>query len=677
MWWTVAAAVAFAQTVPSPEADLIEQGKILTDDRAPLSMRLQAAELLAASGDERALGLLRAGAGARNAEVQVASVRAALAFDGGEATGVARKVLFDPLTGQDVHKQVVVLLGDRGSATAARVLFDTANAKEEVAARIRVMAARELREHYPRQTQSFGEVRSSLDPVGGTMMIAAGAVLGGTLLGSIGEWGQSEAAVPLGVVGGGLIGGGGGAVYAASTPVSAAQGMGFASGVAWGLTGGQLVGVAAHGSPNARDGTKGDLIAAYNTVGVIGGGAVGAFLLTRDPTVADVLEVDLSGVLGSGLGRSIAVLIPRKLGRTGSKGSAMGSLIGGAAGLSLGAALRAPWELDRPDVAVATVAAAEGARIGLLAPLAVDPLRGTAGPAGLPAYAGFAAGLVLNELHPVPVEHAVISAVSGAAGNLVGLGAASLVGGNSQARAATMLPVGFAGAVGGYLAAPLLDPDSGDWAMVTVGSGIGFLESTLLAGLISSSEGFQDVRGFGLVPLGTGLSALGLMAVTPLVEPRADAMVVIGTGTLWGVGVGALLLPALGLIGDDVVSFALPAAGGAVVSAGVGVAMLPSVGLQPRQTALPQVLALGGAATGAMVAALSTQDEQGVALGALAGTAAGFAGGAALVAARAPRANGVQHSAVQLPGTWMPKLGTFVGSGGALIPTLGIQGLGW
>jgi hypothetical protein len=144
--------------------------------------------------------------------------------------------------------------------------------------------------------------------LGATAAVVAAGVVGGTFFQAVGAFGQSDFAPVVGAAGGGLLGAGAAGARLAVRPVSEGQGLAFASGAGWGLTAGLWSTSLAYGPLKWRDSGPEDGGALLRGAGVGLGAGAGLLWAARDPSPADVLEVDLAGYLGSAVALGAAGL---------------------------------------------------------------------------------------------------------------------------------------------------------------------------------------------------------------------------------------------------------------------------------------------------------------------------------------------------------------------------------
>lgn len=697
---------------------LLESAAILLDDRQPFESRTAAADTLADTGDPRAVPILRAGARDRDPEIQLASATAALRLDSPAGLEVVHVVLVDEFAPKDTRTVLIQRLANHGTDAAGEMLF-AVSSDRDVPARVRAAALDELDERYPEILARHGGRPSVVDPFAGLLFVAANGVAGGVLLSSVGSWGQLDDGATIGGVGGTAVGLIGGTLYAVSRPVSSGQALAYASGVGWGYTYGRWTTGATLGSLKyvgweERERIQ-DVGRAYGALGVLGGMGLGAYAVARDPTPADVLEIDLAGYLGSAIVLGATDLVgyrpppedpsstfPRTTVASTSEGTFTGafpltpyetykdaafqrraasSLVGGTIGLVSGALLLPQWEVEGKDLLFAGVIGGQAAWLGNYGPPLVGADRSTlAGYIRLPWNAAMAGGLLTAELVDVPAGRSLSTAWGSVTGDALGAGLPMVLGYDDERSVASwMVPVGALGTVGGLLAHPVVAPTGGDAVMVGVGTSIALSEG-LMVGLALDDLGALADSGQapGLMLTAAGAAGVGLYGLSAVVDPRADRMLALGSAAAWGTFYGALVPAAVGA--TEAASWLLPAsATSAAATVGIGLAMRAENGLEPRSTVIPQLAAASGATLGALSAGVGSADGQDAAIGGLVGATVGFAVGAAIEVgtAHAPATTAGIRWSPRLPGIWTPLVQPHLGADGSMGAVAGVQAVGW
>jgi len=713
-----------AQAAPAPQAaDWEDEAATVLDDRRAAPRRARALRALGDRGDATLLWVVRAAAQDRVPELQVAALEVAASFDDPEAVSLMAWVLGDPASDLAVRRRALAELSAHGTDPAGEALWAAASDRH-VPARLRKEATAVLASAYPAVLARRGEPKNVVDPLGGALLVGGAGVVGGIALSSIGVWGQFDGAEAIGAVGGSAVGLGAGALYVGARPATAGQGLAWASGVGWGLAAGAWTTSAVHGPwalldrGTTRHQTATDAGAAYRLVGVVGGAGVGALWMRSDPDAWDVLEVDLAGYLGSAValaGTSLVVwdgtaapaevwTTPTTIPTTTPTGTrpdtvardlegrqqawedarrperqmmAASNLAGAGLGLGIGWALRDRWQLSWDDAAFATTLGLEAAWVGNFAPdaLGIDDrdLRGTV---RLPWNAAILGGLVLAEVHPMPLQTTAVAGAAGVATNGLGAGL-PLLGGSSdpQTVAQVMVPVGLAGTTAGVLAAPWLDPHAGEWTLTTVGSGIAGAHGLLLGTSLSELPGgFDPDQVAGLSLTLAGATAPTLLTVGHVADPRSADMVVAGAAFGWGAAYGLATPFALrtgASAGQQTLASALT---GDVFLAATSLALTDRVGLQPRHTLVPQLLGVSGATVGALGVAMFDAGAEDVVLGGLVGATTGLVGGG-VVTALAPPTPRRSRPRLRLPGHWQPAL--FPRTPATPVERVGLRVSGW
>ncbi|MEQ1570065.1 MAG: hypothetical protein ABMA64_30810, partial [Myxococcota bacterium] len=556
----------------------VTHGAVLLDHRRPASERAAAADALVTAGDPGAAWLLRAGAGDPDEIVALASVRAALVLVPLEGPDIATRVLLDPDASPEAQLAVVDALGAHRSREAAEVLYVTSGDRT-VSARVRARAVDLLETTYA--DYDLGPRRDVVDPLGGVAFVTANGLAGGILLSSVGAFGRFDGAITIGAAGGGAIGVGSGVLYARSAPLTLGEGLVYASGVSWGLTYGLWTTTAAHGAWKWMpydDDTRARTVepaAAYRALGVTAGALVGGYILTTGrPEAWDVLEVDTAGYLGSAIALGTAGLAgyrpPPEFGSTTYTpsggytydGSAQdeyreyrlrasqwldgAQMFGAGVGLAAGIVAAPRWDLDWNDAAFGVVLGGEAAWVGQYLPdlLGIDDqdLKGTV---RLPWNAGIGAGLVWSELHPVSLRRTAVTGWGAVTSNAIGGGLPLVLGeSDSEVVARVLVPVGVAGTLGAFALDPVLQPSGGDAVMIGVGSATGTVEGLLVGLAVDDLDGWGrdgTLQAAGLTSLVGGVTGAGLLALSPLVDPSPDDMVVLGTAAAWGGYYGGMI----------------------------------------------------------------------------------------------------------------------------------------
>ncbi len=693
------------------------------DDRVGPGKRAKALRELGALDDPELLWIVRAAAQDRVAELQAAALDVAARYQDPEAVAILAWVLTDRASDPAMRQRALNELATHGTREAGDALWLAASDRR-VPARLRKTAGETLAGSYPEVLAARGEPRNVVDPLGGALFIGGSGLAGGIALSSVGVWGQFDGSEAIGAVGGSAIGLGTGALYVGNKPLTTGQGLAWASGVSWGLAAGAWTTSAIHGPWVAIDGerrrTAVDAGAAYRLVGVTAGALAGAAWMRKDPDAWDVVEVDLAGYLGSAVflaGTGLAVWDPTPPPEdtygtptydpyyTTTYGTrptrpdtsweqlqeaqaqweedrlpeyqilSASNLVGAGIGIGAGLALRDKWKLGWEDAAFATTLGLEAAWIGNFAPdaLGVDDryLKGTV---RLPWNAAIIGGLVLAEVHPMPFQTSAVTAAGGLSLNALGAGLPMLAQADEQTTAAVMVPVGLAGTTAGVLAAPWLDPHGGEWTMVSVGSGIGFLHGMFL-GRTLEDVGFDGDQVVGLALTTSGAVAPTLLTIGHYADPASDDMLTAGAAWGWGAVYGIATPYALRTGAGYGTQFLAGTITGDVFLVATAVALTDKVGLEPRHTLVPQLLGVTGGTVGALGVAMFDSDSEDVVLGGLVGATTGLVGGGVITALAPPKPRRGGHPVLRIPGRWTPAM--FPATPTTPVQRVGVQVTGW
>ena len=650
-----AALAALRAALAQSEADravlstLLEAGGVIAAPGSSVQERVAAVEVLAESGDARALPFLERAA-QQQPEVRVAVLAYAPAQSGSPRMHALVRALSAPSEPLGVRLAAVVALDAAAVPDAFAVLWEIAVA-EDTPPEVREAARAQLTANHSAAVAERGglpAVTSPLDPGAALGMTLSSAVVGSTLLASVGQLGQTDAGPVIGGTGGVLIGGGLGLLgSSAGEGVSPEDSLQYTSGTLWGFTAGALL--------SAGTDINGDeviyLLAAGSTAGA--GGALLNF--RNEPSIADTMELNGAILLGQQIGAGA-----RRWALPGDERAPLFGLLGGALGGAAGAAARGPLELDGDDGALMTAGGASGLWLSLLVPAAreVEVLGGRT-QVGIPV--GVIAGGALGQVADIPARTTGIATYGFFAGNLAGVGTPLLftdpdtVEGSAVAR--WTLAGGVLGSAAGAVAAPRLEFDSGDAVLVPVASALTVAEAAALGFVASERGGFDRTGGLVLFSAGAGAAGWGLVSQRIDASPGASLLVASGAG--WGVFYGGLTPLALGLEGDAADLVLAMTVTSDVLMGAAAVAQHPAVGLKPQATVLPQLGGVGGAVIGSLGAALFTSDSQHISAGSLVGSVAGIGLGIGLerrygsdwIPRLAPPTLRLRHR-LDLPGEW-------------------------
>jgi hypothetical protein len=666
---------------------LADAGRMMDPKLAP-EARGAAARRVAVAGDRAVLPLLRAATRSRDKAVRKAALQGLVVSPDVDAVEIVRNVLLDGTIDDDTRTVAIHALGKMGRPAAGLALYD-AIVTSGVTGPLKRSAEATLTEAYPALLAEKGKPVGRADGMAWASLLGSSAGSGAVLMSSVGVWGQSDAAISIGAVGGAAIGGAAGAMWLAQSPQSSGQGLRYASDVAWGLTGGVMVQAAVYDGFDGYNEADRNGAAAWRALGAAGGTSLGVVnALRHDPSPGDVLEQNLAGYVGLQLGMGIVDLADGQEGWGGYKSPrtrATAGLAGAGVGLLAGGLANEAWTLDGDAARFGALTTVAGGWLGGWLPVAIaddDPV----GSVRIGIHGGAAIGLLGAQLRPFSAKETTMIGWGFGLGTGLGAGIPLLAGvQRSQPLAQVMVPVGVAGGVAGGLLAERVPVEGGDRAMIAFGVPVAMVEGLAIGSYIDAKGGFgessEEVAGMALTA--GSLTGLGLTALSPSVDPKPVNVAFVASTTGWGAYHGVLVPIALELDGQDedmILTTTLTA--DAFLIAG-GVLVSKKVGLDPRRTLLPQVGGIGGATLGSLGALLVSEQGDDAAKGALIGSTVGFVVGGVIEATRPKReaskkqARGSRELLPNLPGDWSATVAPTTLDGGQLGIQTVVRATGW
>lgn len=619
---------------------------LASDDTQSLASRVSAVERLVSSGDLSVLPVMRAILRGPDSRLQLHILDQLGSWQDPAVVPVVAMVAGRDGAAEAVRTAAVDALGALQLDEAATELLGLARDRD-LPRELQSHAADVLEQRYPGRARA-AELRVRAHPWGAALGIAGTGLTGAVTLSSVGVWTRSDLAVWVGSIGGTAVGAGTGGIVNTVRPMTHAEGLVMASGPTWGTVG--ALALTEGIFPYEASRTRANVGAGLRTAGAAAGLGLAAWRWDQGAELASTREVNTAGwlgaQLGAGLGKSSAVASHgsscNRLGLTDQarcweerwaredRWHMLGAVGGGAVGLGTGALVRSGWAPDEASIAFGSVGAAQGTAIGLLLPAALG--RSSAWhhvDIGLPT--GVALALVVDHTVPTASETAGNALVGGIFGHGLGAGLPLLVADiPGKTLAASTAGVGLAGTVTGGLVAPHLDLTPGDRTLIGVGSSIAAVESWLITDGLLDAAGRSRQQALGVGLTAGSLTGVGLEAVANWVEVPAGDVVLVTTVGGWGAMLGVLGPIAAGARYRAGAGRVAASAGGAVGMGIGGVLVSPLVGLEPHRTVVPQLCAVGGGSLGTIGAAFLTTEQQGLALGAVAGAAVGAAGGVGL-----------------------------------------------
>ena len=546
-----------------------------------------------------------------------------------------------------------------GTAEAGQALLLLAN-DTDLSRELSGLAREALERSFPELLE--GNVVAASSSGGGLTTAALGnALVGGTVLSTVGVLGQTGAGVAIGVVGGGAIGGGSAVLYGLNNPVTTADGNRYLSSTVWGMTHGVLLGEAMLSNSGGRSYDNGT--AMFRTLGVTAGAGQAYWAYKNDLTqLNNVWESNAAGALGTGTSVGLTLMIMDAQNSWSDEGVLLAASGGGLTGLALQAALRDRWNPGPADVGFALVVGTNGLWTSAFLPFALSA-NPQFEPEGRMLFGHQAstslALLAAHHLEPTAKQDLTM-AWGTVVGNSLGAGVPMLLDlddRSEQPVVASMLVSGLVGSTAGYALGEGLEWTPGDRAMLAVGVPILSVQAVGYGGVLSARGTFDNGQMAGLGLVGLGASGLGLSVLSQRVDPTVGDMLVLGSGATWGAWYGVLTPVALRMDGrpEDLLLLTLVASDVGAVGAAT---LLYGLDVHPRATAAPQLGGLAGATLGSLGVGLVTGDGPAIAGGAVVGSVVGLAGGTLLeMSVLEPRRNAKTESVnrrprVDLPGTW-------------------------
>jgi len=707
---------------------LLDAASTLGDTRKSEAERIAAAEEMAGLSDVRAVAFLWMGVRDESDAVRAAVYAAAAAFPGEDTTSLGRLGLMTE-SGVAVESAAALLVAQH-SPEAGAILYDLAQSAE-ISPPARAAAKKALSEGYPELIAEKGEPAAVSGKAGSFLMASANAVLGGVALGSLGEFGQDDAAIVIGSVGGAGIGAGGSFLYTRLNPVSDGQGLAYASATSWGLAAGHMLGDIYFPEVGRFDSSHGDWTrakeelsekhdrwqAVLRTAGVLVGAGLGTNAFSGEPDSQDVMEVNLGGYLGAQIGIGLVDVfnqMPEDYEDTqeptyygpcydynyvedcenfqeweADRAAADAwrgkryriqrgvGLVGAAGGAALAYNIRSAWQPGPADLAYASVAGVEGMALGAGTPIAIwDEYRD--GGIRLGFHMGSMAGLAYAHSRPVTYDQTTFTAWNTAAANLLGSGIATIGDDELKSYMRIMMPIGAAGFAYGTWMGEDVVLTQNDRMLVSVGTSLGTWNSFMLGYIVDQGDTGQVAVGLGQI--GTALSAMGSIYATKKTDVDLAYSAFVGTSAAWGLFYAGAAGIAIDPDWSDRQSAAVLLASSDVGAGFAAWAGSDSGFVRPQDAALASLGGLTGATLGSLITFMATDEESAVAVGSMIGATLGLAGGAYLTPRLRKKGKAKEQVALRvpdLPGEWRWSLSPALMENGDLGAQIGLSAFGF
>ncbi len=569
---------------------------------------IRGTELLASLADPRAIQPLVHAAVHRELPVAVAAVAALAVYE--EALAPLTRWIREDSVPKEVSLAAAKALGQVQSEEAADALVDTLR-RPGIDSDLRRLMKEVVLASYPNRADELdGQVS-----VNGTPWLTAGSVWAlGYSMTAAGHYGQTGFA-ELGAVTGGVAGGTAGYLYGRAWPVEAGDAAFIATSGFMGTVSGIFIGSGFEAGDQTGHAYLGGL------GGEVIGYGLGAALAKKHPGEArDAWEAAAVGALGGVAAGSAAGFAqqgselrnPRPITPAIGAGIAVGTIAGQIAAPHV--------DLSGRDGGMILASSAYGLTFGVLVP------TGDGFDAGLPSL-GLSAGALTGYglaglLEPKP-DVLAGALTGGAFGGFLGAGVVQMIAPNDiqAVEGSALLGVSAGMAGGGYFSHKNPDPiDDRDVVLTAMTTSWAAWQSTgwaVYAEVPSGPPGALYV-----IPAAIGATTASLSGELDIPVAHSTAATSLG---LWGAYVGGVTAelgqadPLLySLVGSDI-----GLVGGSVV-------MSPLVGTPPLVVGLADAGGVLGGSTGALGAAMATDDSDAILIASLIGSGVGLAGGAVL-----------------------------------------------
>ena len=725
----VTASTEASEAARAKAESLLDAANILGDGRNPAVKRMEAAMKLGSLSDDRAVGFLWMGVRDEDAAVRTHVYGAATFYPGEATTSLGR---LGVLTEEgEAFEAAAALLVAQSTPEAAEVLWEVAGSKT-VSAEARKGALGALERGYPELLAERGQPETVSGKVGEYAMMVANGAAGGVSLASIGMYGQDDAAIGIGAVGGTAIGAAGSLLYTRIQPVSDGQGVAYASSTGWGLLGGHYLGeilfpnAEVHGHVAWDDDEQHDILreeqealqrwrGAVRTLGVLGGAGLGARLLDKNVALEDVMEINVGGYLGSQLGLGLVDLLNQRpdvyndygcvnyyydddygyyndcdevvtqqdVGDWDLKAHRLrsaGILLGSAAGASAGYLLSDDWKPTEEDAYFAMITGAAGGLVGYGLPVAITD-DDVDGGVRVGIHMGLVGGMAYSHFRPVSIDQSKSALWHTGMGNVLGGSAALFAGVDSDAALQRWLvPSGLAGLAYGVWLGEDAEITRNDMGLVGVGTVLGLWNAAGIAFVLDENGWLTDDQAGAITLLGLGASGIASAYASKETELDFAYSNFVGTATAWGLFYAGSSGVAFDLDLSDAqyVTGLLVASDLAALGAGYAASRFGF--FDAKDTAFANLGGLTGATLASLGAFMATDDPESVALGAMVGATLGIVGGAAATPAIKKRLGKAEVSKLDLPdlpGDWALSLTPSVMENGEMGAYVGLRASGF
>ena len=687
-----------AESLAAAEA-LISAATQLADNRLTEAERAAGAAALGGLGDPRSVPFLWMGVRDVSESVRTAVYTASGAYPGADT--LAMGVLGLKTESGATAEAAAGLMVAQKSPEAGEALYTLAESTT-ISGSARAAANAALIQGYPELLAEKGGPAAVSSREGMLLMAGANAVLGGVSLSTLGHFGQSEAAVPIGAAGGVGIGAGGSVMYSRLHPVTQGQGLAYASGTGWGLLGGVLMGSVLVPDSSEMSWEKRDrMLAALRAAGVLGGAKLGSLALKADPQWRDVMEVNAGGYFGSQLAIGIADLLnpdPMDSRRDWDDSdwdayedwedkrwriTSGVALLGAGAGAGLAYTLQNEWQPGPEEIVFSAVSGFQGLALGMEIPFAINGDEPPSGSIRLGPHLGAMAGLAYAHKYPVTYDQSVLAAWGTGFGHLLGLGVANTAGWNQSHTQAdfsrVIAPLGAAGFVSGVWVGEGVTLNRDDQFLMGVGTGLGTWNAMAMAGIMTDLDVDGDIA-IGLGLTGSALAGLGSAYAATKIDVDRAYTAFVGTAGAWGIFYSGASMIALDADWEDYQHMSVLLAASDLASGWAAWAGFESGYIDPKAASIASLGGLTGATLGSLAVFMVTDEATPVSVGAMVGATAGMVGGALLtpkIQKSRKSKEQTKRSLPDLPGDWTVALSPTVLENGEMGAYVGVKAFGW
>ncbi len=596
---------------------------VLLDRTAPVDDRAEAALAMGRLQDPRAIVPLIYAVRDPEERVQLAVIQALGQFTHLGVERTLADVLADAGRMVTVQAAAAYALGSQRTASARTALYAVFQQSRQPQP-VRRACGEALETFFPGYLASLGESAHAVDRRGRALLVPASCGFGAYALGTIGQYGKSQVAVPIGMLSGLVLGGAGSFLLTQDAEMTMARAGGIVTGGAWGLWTGLTAGrMATHARPDEE---------LVNTLGLAGEalGLVATSLAARHNryTFNDIVTINLGALAGHNALWGGLLLASNATDTPQALGALMGASLVSLAGT---AAATPRLHFTGGDVALITHGALQGAWIGTWV-----PALGRSRPSGDQVWGGMLLGSSLGTLGSAVVsqyvdletKHTAFMATTGGYGYLLGAGLPKLLGVDEPRwTVGTMLGVGIAGTVVGAWARDIVVFDRGDAALTALGTAWGGWQGLSIGAYLDANPNFDfdETQRSGAMMTGAAVGGIATLGVAQVTDVTAWETLMLASGGMWG---SWLSLWGNALADSEPrVTWLSNIVASNLGLAATAVLMSPVMKVHPTRVGIVDLAGMSGAALASLGAALVTDDSDTIITANLVGSGAGLLAG--------------------------------------------------